>query len=380
VEDDPIVLRATARMLEECGCVVTGCLSAEQALTRLVDETFDVMLSDIQMPGISGLRLLRSVRERDLDLPVILMTGSPDVPTAVAAVEYGALRYLIKPLDPALLDAALEQALSAGRMARLQRQYHDHFRHGHVALADRAGLDAALDRALASTWMAFQPIVLAGSSELFAYEALLRSSERNLSRPAEILEAAGLAERLHEVGRTVRASVAAMIEGAREDCLFFVNVHPKDLLDPTLYRPNEPLGQVAPRVVLEITERASLDSLADAPARVARLRELGYRIALDDLGAGYAGLASFTVLEPEFVKLDMSLIRGVAQSPTKKKIVGSMVQLCHDLGQRIIAEGVETLEERQALESLGCDLMQGFLFGAPAKSFDERVVATAVEG
>lgn len=357
-------------MLKERGYAVTGCSSAEQALSLLVDEAFDVMLSDIHMPGLSGLRLLRAVRERDLDLPVILMTGSPDVPTAMAAVEYGASRYLIKPLDPELLQPALERALTAGRMARLQRQYHEHFVQGQVALADRAGLDAALDRAIGSLFMAFQPIVHAGSGAVFAYEALMRSVEGNLQRPPALLDAATQSERLHELGRAVRACVASTIAQSPEDRLFFVKLHPKDLLDPTLYFPTEPLSQVASRVVLEITERASLDSLTDAPALVAQLRKIGYRIALDDLGAGYAGLTSFTVLEPEFVKLDMSLIRGIAENPTKQKIVRSMVRLCHELGQGIIAEGVETHEERVALVDLGCDLMQGYFFACPTRGFE----------
>src|SRR6185295_4104906 len=114
---------------------------------------------------------------------------------------------------------------------------------------------------------------------------------------------------------------------------------------------------------------ASLDDVRDARAKVARLRELGFRIALDDLGAGYAGLTSFALLEPEFVKLDMSLVRDIHQSVTKQKIVGSMVRLCHDMGKEIIAEGVENREERDALVELSCDLLQGYFFAKPGKAF-----------
>jgi EAL domain-containing protein (putative c-di-GMP-specific phosphodiesterase class I) len=95
---------------------------------------------------------------------------------------------------------------------------------------------------------------------------------------------------------------------------------------------------------------------------------MGFRIALDDLGAGYAGLTSFTSLEPEFVKLDMSLVREVHDNRTKQKIVRAMVGLCHDMGKQVIAEGVETPEEQQALVELGCDLMQGYFFGRPGRS------------
>jgi EAL domain-containing protein (putative c-di-GMP-specific phosphodiesterase class I) len=96
---------------------------------------------------------------------------------------------------------------------------------------------------------------------------------------------------------------------------------------------------------------------------------MGFRIAIDDLGAGYAGLTSFATLEPEFVKLDMSLVRDVDRNPTKEKLIRSMTSLCKDLGMMVVAEGVETLAEREVLERLGCDLLQGYLLAKPGKPF-----------
>ena len=88
--------------------------------------------------------------------------------------------------------------------------------------------------------------------------------------------------------------------------------------------------------MLEITERASLDAVPDARSHIRRLREMGFRIAVDDLGAGYAGLTSFTLLEPEIVKLDMSLIRDVHQNSTKQKVVRSMTALAKDMGKQLV--------------------------------------------
>jgi EAL domain-containing protein (putative c-di-GMP-specific phosphodiesterase class I) len=109
----------------------------------------------------------------------------------------------------------------------------------------------------------------------------------------------------------------------------------------------------------------------DARAKVARLREMGFRIAIDDLGAGYAGLTSFAMLEPEFVKLDVSIIRDVHVSPVKQKLVGSMTALCKDMGITVIAEGIEAVAERDCLRSLGCDLLQGYLLARPGRAFPE---------
>lgn len=368
VDDDTAVLRITKRRLERLGYAVTTCSSGSQALDCLARDSFDVMVSDVHMPGIGGLRLLRLVRERDLDLPIVLVTGNPQVDSASAAIEYGAFQYLTKPVGEEL-GQVVERASNMGRMARSQREFVLEFGSGVFPIIDRAGADVALDRALSSLWMAFQPIVEASSGEVFAHEALLRCTEPTFPHPGAMIEAAERAERLDDLGRAVRQAVAEQIGMAQAPWSYFVNLHPRDLLDPALYDPDAPLSLKAQCVVLEITERASLDALPNLRSRIAQLRAMGFRIALDDLGAGYAGLSSFVCLEPEFVKLDMSLIRDIHESEAKRKIVGTMVSLCHEMGKRIVAEGVECAAERETLIELGCDLLQGYFFAKPGRPF-----------
>jgi EAL domain-containing protein (putative c-di-GMP-specific phosphodiesterase class I) len=373
VDDDDAVLKVTRRALERRGYRVVACSSGEEALAQLGQAAFDCMISDVQMPGTNGLRLLRAIRDRDLDIPVILITGNPEVSSAAAAVEYGAYQYLIKPVGNERLAQVVQRAVRTGRMARLKREFVEQCGSGVFLVGDRACVDAALERAFGSLWMAFQPIVSATDDAIFAHEALLRSDEPALPHPGAVLEAATRAHRLFDVGRLVREQVAATVAVAPEPLQFFVNLHPEDLNDPALYLENAPLSLVANRVVLEITERVSLETMSGVGAQIAKLRKLGFRIALDDLGAGYAGLTSFVRLEPEFVKLDMSLIRDVHQNDAKRKIIGSMVNLCHDMGKQIIAEGVEQAAERDTLRELGCDLLQGYFFGKPGKlSFEEQ--------
>jgi DNA-binding transcriptional ArsR family regulator len=96
---------------------------------------------------------------------------------------------------------------------------------------------------------------------------------------------------------------------------------------------------VASRVVLEITEHTSLDDIADVRERVARLRSVGFRIAVDDLGAGYAGLNSFAQLQPEVVKLDIALVRDIHLEPTKRALAESMTSLCRQMHVAVVAEG-----------------------------------------
>jgi EAL domain-containing protein (putative c-di-GMP-specific phosphodiesterase class I) len=170
---------------------------------------------------------------------------------------------------------------------------------------------------------------------------------------------------VHELGAHVRASVAAQLHVLPSEAAVFVNLHPGDLLDESLFEARAPLTPHARRVVLEITERATLDDVPDLGDRVARLRALGYRIALDDLGAGYAGLTTMAWLHPEIVKLDMSLVRGVHLDSVRRKMIQMVTTLTHEMGGVVVGEGIEQLAERAALSEIGCDLHQGYLLGRP---------------
>jgi EAL domain-containing protein (putative c-di-GMP-specific phosphodiesterase class I) len=128
---------------------------------------------------------------------------------------------------------------------------------------------------------------------------------------------------------------------------------------------------MASRVILEITERATLDEVRDVRERLVRLRAMGFRLAVDDLGAGYAGLSSFATLEPEIIKLDMTLIRGIDANPVKRAVVEKMTLLAHELNVAVVAEGVETVAERDVLVTVGCDMMQGYLFAKPGRAFPD---------
>jgi EAL domain-containing protein (putative c-di-GMP-specific phosphodiesterase class I) len=365
VDDEPSIARAYARTLSAAGFSVETANDGREAAAAARDRSFDVIVSDIAMPEMSGLELLRAIREHDLDVPFVLMTGGPAVDSAVRAVEYGALRYLIKPIEPADLEEVVTRAVRLHQMAKIKREALEMFRLEGKHLGDRAGLEARLARAMETLWIAYQPIVSWSRRTAFAYEALVRNEEPTLRSPPDLFEAAERLGRLQDLGRLVRDRVARTLDEKPTEGLLFVNLHALELDDDSLITPDAPLSRHASRVVLEVTERAPLERIRDVTGRVAQLRALGYRIAVDDLGAGYAGLTSFAHLEPEVVKVDMSLIRGLDRSPMKQKLLGSIVSLCRDLRIEMIAEGIETVEERDALVSLGGDLCQGYLFARP---------------
>jgi len=369
VDDDPAVLRAYQKALSSRGWAVETASDGAQAIDRLRDGGYDAIVSDVSMPEMGGLEFLRNVRERDLDVPVILMTGAPKLESAMRAVESGAFRYLVKPVEVDVLDDTIRRASQLHRLAQLKRQALEIAGTDRRWFGDQASLEAGFARALGSVWMAYQPIVSVRKRNVFGYEALLRSSDAALPHPGAILEAAEQVRRVHDLGRVVRSRVAGDARTTTGDVRFFVNLHALDMNDEHLYAADSGLARIASRTVLEITERASLDGVEDIQDKVRRLRKLGFQIAVDDLGAGYAGLTSFSQLEPDIAKIDMSLVRGIDVEPRKQSIVRSMIGLCDELGTLVVVEGVETPAERDTLIDLGCDLLQGYLFARPERGF-----------
>jgi EAL domain-containing protein (putative c-di-GMP-specific phosphodiesterase class I) len=355
VDDDKLVLRALERILVAAGYTVEKATDAQHAAREAMAGGYDIVVSDINMPGMTGMELLGVLRSYGCDIPVVLMTGAPSIASAQMAVELGALQYLTKPIDRQELLRSITRAQTAHRKPR-------------ETGADPARA-ASFERALGSLWMAFQPIVSLAAHGPIAYEALMRSREPGFATPLPLIEYAERAGRMPEIGRAVRELCADAAANTPRGTMLFVNVHTQDLFDAELFSSSSPLASYADNVVLEITERGAIDEVGDIAARMRRLRSLGFRLAIDDLGAGYAGLSSIAVLEPDFIKLDMSLIRDLSSSPLRQRLVTSMVDACRDTGMKLIAEGVETIHELSKLQELGCDLLQGYHFARPSPEF-----------
>jgi EAL domain-containing protein (putative c-di-GMP-specific phosphodiesterase class I)/ActR/RegA family two-component response regulator len=369
IDDDTDVLRAYARALRACGYQVDVATTAQDGLDNLGHTVYDAVFSDIVMPGLSGLDLLGAVRGYDLDVPVVLMTGNPRLETAIRAIEHGVARYLVKPISIEDLGDTAAWAIRMNALARSKRLALELTTTPGHRIGDRDTLAVRFSQALERLTVVFQPIVSWPTRSIYGYEALLRVRDSAFPTPPDFIAAAERLGRLREVGAAVRQGVAQAIEAVPPGTSVFVNLHPMDLLDEALYLPDAPLGRAPCTVVFELTERATLEQIDDLPQRRAMLRELGYQIAVDDLGAGYAGLSSLVSLEPDLVKIDMSLVRGVDLDPARQSVVRRIAEMVQDLGMEVIAEGVETQAERDMLSRLGCKLLQGYWFARPAPGF-----------
>jgi EAL domain-containing protein (putative c-di-GMP-specific phosphodiesterase class I) len=128
------------------------------------------------------------------------------------------------------------------------------------------------------------------------------------------------------------------------------------------------LAPFAPDIVLEITERSSLAEVADLGARLHALREMGYRIAVDDMRSGYSGFSAFAIT-PDFVKFDRALIQSARGAQAEYKLVSSITAVCRELGIATIAEGIEDTKDVEVARAIGCSHVRGFLLARPEEQF-----------
>ena len=223
---------------------------------------------------------------------------------------------------------------------------------------------AVRDRAV---YVDYHPIVIADTGAVFGYEALARGVMRSLRSPEVMFEVAAEADMIWELSRLCRGRA---LEGMRTrltgDQLLFLNVDPHDFADPQ-FSDVELKSVDASRVVIEITERTAIKDYPKFKERLKAFRERGVRFAVDDAGSGYAGLGSIANLEPDFIKLDISLISCIDTNFIKQNLVETMVRFANDQGAKVIAEGVERSEEFETVKGLGVHLVQGFFLHRPSQ-------------
>jgi len=209
----------------------------------------------------------------------------------------------------------------------------------------------------------FQPIVEVATGALFAQEALVRCRHPEYPTPPVLFEHAANEGACGRLGRLIRDIAFRAVE----DWTLFVNVHPDELSSRWLVQPDDPVGFQRRPVYLEITETAAFTHHELCTSVLKELcRRTGALLVVDDFGAGYSNLERVVALEPAIVKLDLALTRGIHGSRTKQVIVRHMVNLCKDLGARVVAEGVEVVDELSCVRDCGVDFAQGYLLARPA--------------
>ncbi|MGH8438977.1 MAG: bifunctional diguanylate cyclase/phosphodiesterase [Pseudomonas sp.] len=217
----------------------------------------------------------------------------------------------------------------------------------------------------------FQPIVCLSERRILGYEALSRGpSNSPLHSPINLFAVARQTGRLTELEVACRESACRRFSQQHLEGKLFLNVSPESLLEPqyqsgrTLKMLHD-LGVPPSRVVIELTEQTPTDDFQLLFNALHHYRDMGFSIALDDLGAGYSSLRLWSELRPDYVKIDRHFIDGIHLDAVKREFVGSILQIARASRAQVIAEGIELAEELKVLTEMGVDLVQGYLLGRP---------------
>jgi EAL domain-containing protein (putative c-di-GMP-specific phosphodiesterase class I) len=214
---------------------------------------------------------------------------------------------------------------------------------------------------------AFQPIVDVVSREVYSYEALIRG--RANESAFHVLERVP-AHAKYQFDEDSRAAALALAVELGLDCHLNLNFLPQGLYasDTSVASTLAAAARHAlpiDRVILEVTEGEFVADYAHLGRRLNEFRSMGLKLAIDDFGAGYSGLNMLADFQPDQIKIDMNLVRGIETSGPRQAIVRAVVQVCGDLGIEVIAEGVESLAEYDCFVEHGVRLFQGYLFAKP---------------
>jgi EAL domain-containing protein (putative c-di-GMP-specific phosphodiesterase class I) len=248
-----------------------------------------------------------------------------------------------------------------------------------LALADaalRAQVDAAArrERFLALLFsedvrIVFEPIVKLESRQILGYEALVRGEPGSeFATPAQLFGAASECDALFELDCLCRRTALKVAHRLPEGAKLFLNCLPSAIHDPSLQ--DSALRDLLARhklqpsdVVFEISERESIDNFAVFREVCDHYSALGFQIALDDVGVGYSSLEAVTELAPDYLKVDMSFVRGIDEDPARQEILKALTSIAWRIDARIIAEGIETEGELKTLRDLAVSYGQGYRIG-----------------
>lgn len=214
----------------------------------------------------------------------------------------------------------------------------------------------------------FQPIVEAATGDVLAYETLMRPRSRALGSPTDVLRLAKAQSKLYQIERLTwfkSLSAYEVYEERLHGCKIFVNsIASERLTEEDLKEFDRRFGPFLDRIVIELTESEKWDE-GSYRSKKQRTADCRSQLALDDFGTGYNSNAVLLDLMPDYVKIDMSIVRGIGSDPDRRAMFQSLADFSHGRGIKVVAEGVETAEELQVLLECGTDYFQGYFFGKP---------------
>lgn len=370
VDDDPVVTEALAAGLYADSRTIVVCNTVEAAELIVEEALPEAVISDIQLAGrfdFDGLRLLTHIATHSPDTAVVLMSGARADGLADEATRRGALAFLQKPFG---LDE-IEEVL-------LKKIRHLHRANGRFSSDAPVIRIPSLDEMLEGQLLfaRFQAIVdlREPDERRYGFESLIRADiSTPLANPVALFRYA------QRCGRLFDLDMACIDRGMRDSKplagkgLLFINVHPlsfdrPEILEQTILSAQERYGLSPGQIVLEITEQVQISLRDSTFACCKRLRNAGFRFALDDVGAGFSHLEHVAGISPSYLKISQQLGTGFESDATRMKVVRNVVALAKELDCEVILEGVETAATAEAARDIGISLAQGYYYSRPAEA------------
>ncbi|MGZ8697379.1 MAG: EAL domain-containing protein [Gaiellaceae bacterium] len=377
-DDEPVVLAALAELVEteETLELVGSAKDAQEAIEVAVREHPDVALLDVKMPAGGGPRAAREIRIGSLQTRVVALSAYEDRTSVLEMLRAGAVGYLVKGTRAAEIvkmvhnvtrgDVVLSSEVMGDILEELTGRLRIEGEEEDLLKAQSERIRDVLDNGRLS--MVFQPIVDLEAEVVVGFEALARFPFAP-DRPTEtwFTEAAATGLRLELELAAVKAALEVLPEAPVGPYLS-VNAMPDTLASDGLAE----LLAAAPadRLVLEITEHAPVRDYEALNTAMQRMRGRGVRLAVDDAGSGFASLRHILQLAPDIIKIDIALTRNVYKDPARRALAAGLISFAAELGATIVAEGIQSRQELDALRELGVRYGQGFYLGRPAPIAD----------
>jgi EAL domain-containing protein (putative c-di-GMP-specific phosphodiesterase class I) len=260
-----------------------------------------------------------------------------------------------------LIARLIEEAWECVRIEKMQREFQTRCRLQEILLAEEVTTR-------------FQPVVDLQRGGVLGYEALSRGPAGAHQSPLNLFEAAAQADLVFELDRHCRRRALQSAKELPPSAKLFLNVFPASMYDPdfqgaSLINMLEGLGLGPDRIVLEISEKYAIENYTLFVESLHNFTDMGFSIAVDDIGAGYSGLEKVAHLNPKYLKFDMQLVRDIDASYVRREMARALKAFADKMESTIIAEGIEREGELRTCVDLGIDYGQGFLLGRPAEGF-----------
>ena len=371
-DDEPALCGALAELLgQEDRVLIVGTAGDADEAIELAGTSFpDVALVDVKMPAGGGPRAAREIIRISPLTRVIALSAFEDRPTVLEMLRAGAVGYLVKGTAAEEIVGSITRVMEGGTslstevVGGIVAELTSQLRRQEIfeeALEQRR---TEIHRFLSGEGltMAFQPIVDLRTRSMVGMEALARFRSLPLRAPNEwFAEAVQL-----ELG--VQLELATIREALRsirllpEDVYLSVNTSHRAAMSPEL--PGV-LGDLAPRIVVEITEHEAIGDYRELMHALSELRAAGVRVAIDDAGAGFASLRHTLQIAPDIVKVDISLTRDIDIDRGRRALTSALISFADEMSMTIVAEGIERPEELATLLELGVQYGQGFYLAEP---------------